>query len=68
MAKQTPLGRLLAFAACATALPPLPLLAAEPITLTIKDHRFTPDQVAAPAGVPDRGIERGRHAKRVRKQ
>lgn len=50
MAQQTHIGRLLAFAAYASTLSSLPLLAAEPITLTIKDHRFTPDQVTAPAG------------------
>jgi hypothetical protein len=40
----------LIFAACASLLAPLPLLAGEPIMLTIKDHRFTPDRVTAPAG------------------
>jgi hypothetical protein len=50
MAKPTHAIAMLALAACASILPPLPLLAGEPITLTIKDHRFTPDQVTAPAG------------------
>jgi len=40
---------LLALAVCAVILP-LRSLAGEPITLTIKDHRFTPEQVTAPAG------------------
>jgi hypothetical protein len=50
MTKPTHVIGFLALAACASALPPLPLLAGEPITLIIKDHRFTPDQVTAPAG------------------
>jgi hypothetical protein len=41
---------LLALAACALTLPPLPSLAGEPVRLTLKDHRFMPDQVTAPAG------------------
>jgi hypothetical protein len=36
--------------ACALGLPALPVCAREPIVLTIKDHRFTPDRVTAPAG------------------
>jgi plastocyanin len=36
--------------ACALTLPARPSPAAETIALTIKDHRFTPDQVTVPAG------------------
>ncbi|HME21748.1 MAG TPA: cupredoxin domain-containing protein [Acetobacteraceae bacterium] len=50
MTKRTHMTALLALAVCASTLPLLPSLAGEPITLTIKEHRFTPDQVTAPAG------------------
>jgi hypothetical protein len=40
----------LVLAASASTLPVLPSPAAETITLIIKDHQFTPDQVTAPAG------------------
>lgn len=50
MTRPTHMTALLALAACASTLPPLPLLAAETVTLTIKDHRFTPDQVTVLAG------------------
>jgi hypothetical protein len=43
-------NRYLAFATCASILAPLPLQAREPIMLTIKDHRFTPERVTAPVG------------------
>jgi Cupredoxin-like domain len=42
---------LLAIAASAAILRPIPAPADEPIRLTIKDHRFVPDQITAPAGV-----------------
>jgi hypothetical protein len=48
MTKPAHVTKLLILAACASALPLLPLLAAEPVTLTIKDHRFTPDHVTGP--------------------
>jgi hypothetical protein len=48
MTKSMHVTALLALTVCALAL--RPSLAAEPVTLTLKDHRFTPDQVTAPAG------------------
>jgi hypothetical protein len=50
MTKLWPVTGLLVLAACAVTLPPRPALAAEPVVLTLKDHRFTPDRVTAPAG------------------
>jgi hypothetical protein len=50
MSRLTHATALLALATGASTLPPLSSLAGEAITLTIKDHRFTPDQVTAPAG------------------
>ena len=50
MAKPPDMTRLLVLTAWAATLLPVPLLSGEPIALTIKDHRSTPDQVTAPAG------------------
>ena len=50
MTKAAHVTAFLALAFSASVLSPLPVLGEEPITLTIKNHRFTPDQVTAPAG------------------
>lgn len=36
--------------ALAALLAPLPARAADPVTLTLKDHHFTPDRLTLPAG------------------
>ncbi|HEX2941364.1 MAG TPA: cupredoxin domain-containing protein [Rhodopila sp.] len=41
---------LMAGVACAGLLAPLPLHAAQPAKLTLKDHKFTPDTLTVPAG------------------